>query len=271
MRLAVTELLSDGVIGSCRYADETLSTNTDALNDVQSGLANESHLPKLFLTDRQTSGRGRQGNQWLSSHDSLTFSLLIRFDVRSPNATLISIAAGIGVAQGIEHSCAPLKVSLKWPNDICIVETTPTTPQLRKLGGILIETSASAPDRMVIGIGINIDRAPELTDTETSAVALTQIAQRSICREDLLQSIVTSVLELIDETTGDDAASSRNRLIQSYRSRCALSGRQISLRQNDQIIEGHCLGISDDGSLRLQHNGQHVDLRSGEVQQVRFR
>ncbi|OYP37899.1 biotin--[acetyl-CoA-carboxylase] ligase [Rhodopirellula sp. MGV] len=267
MRLAVSEMIDEGLVRSCVYTEQTGSTNSDALQSLQTDAAAPSHLPRLYLTDRQTSGRGRQGNQWHSSNDSLTFSLLCDFDLQSPNAALVSIATGIGVAQGIEHCCSPLRVMLKWPNDICAIETDRKGQirQLRKLGGILIETSASAANRLVIGIGINVDRAPEqLADSQSPALALADIAQRSVGREELLNAITASVLESISDLQIPE------RLMGQYRSRCVLTGRAISLRQNDQLVEGVCRGISDEGSLLLECNGQTLELRSGQVQRVRF-
>ncbi|MCD0461440.1 biotin--[acetyl-CoA-carboxylase] ligase [Roseiconus lacunae] len=269
MRLAVSSLITDGVIGSATYHAETSSTNSDALQSIQAsptdGLPSD-HLPRLFLTDRQTAGRGRQGNQWNSSEDSLTFSLLVKFDSHSPHADLTSVACGVAVSQGIEYCCAPIRVGLKWPNDLCVVRDGQRR-MIEKLGGILIESSAAAPHRLIIGIGINVANRPQLTNGHsTPAIALYDVVERRVSREDLLQSIVQSVTESLRALS-----TSGKEVVKAYRSRCVLSGRPITLRQNDSLIEGLCQGIADDGSLQITGaHGQTQLLRSGQVHQVRL-
>lgn len=117
--------------------------------------------PAVLIADRQTSGRGRLGRRWQSEAGaSLTFSMLL--PLAAPDWSGLSLAVGLALAESLDahapvalHAGARLKVMLKWPNDLWLVEGEEPG---RKLGGVLIESLASvAGNRFaVIGIGINL-------------------------------------------------------------------------------------------------------------------
>lgn len=261
-RLTTEQLIADGVLGSAVCSASTESTNSDALAELTPDFT--PPLPRLHVTESQTAGRGRQGNRWHSENDSLTFSLVADFDPHAPSAGLLSLTTGVAVAKAIEYVCAPCRITLKWPNDICM---TGENGLLQKLGGILIETSASMNDRVIIGIGLNLNRSPSLTDTSsTPPVSLGEMLGRSVRRDDMLSAVVTSVLEAIDALPQDCSE-----LLTEYRGRCALRGKDLSLKQADRLINGRCIGIADDGSLELLVDGQPLRVRSGQVQQIRPR
>ena len=149
----------------------TGSTNADLLarlaTAAPASTAARQLAPMLLLALVQTAGRGRAGRRWESDDVSLTFSLAWPF--ARPLAALVGLplAVGVAVAEALaQHGAA---VTLKWPNDVL--------QDGRKLGGILIETAASAATQQesepacwaVIGIGVNIDRASESASGRDSA------------------------------------------------------------------------------------------------------
>ncbi|QEG00507.1 Bifunctional ligase/repressor BirA [Stieleria maiorica] len=267
LRHTLGELIRDGVIASAVYRQSTASTNSDALADLQSGQIDEGLLPRLYLADRQTAGRGRHGNAWVSKEDALTFSLAVDFDLAQHCAAVLSPAVGVAVARAIEFACAPCRVALKWPNDICVLRSPEpaAAPALFKLGGILIETAASIDRRLVIGVGLNLNGKPDLnTPHATPPASIAEITTRHVGREALLSAHAESLAEMLDEIADDPAA-----LIQQYRMRCALAGNELSLRQSRELITGHCTGIADDGSLELIVDGTRRHFRSGQVHRIR--
>lgn len=267
LRRTVEQLIDDGKIASAVYRCQSESTNSDAVADVQSGAIADTVLPRLYLTDQQTAGRGRLGNTWVSDGDSLTFSLVVDFDFTSPSAALLSPAVGVAIARAIEFNCAPSRVALKWPNDVCLFwSPAPGMPaELRKLGGVLIETAAGVGRRSVIGIGLNLNRKPELgVPGHTPPGSLSELTQRAVCKGDLLAVLAESLAETITELVAG-----QGQLVDDYRSRCALTGKDLSLMQNGQLVTGYCTGITDDGSLELVSGGHRRHFRSGEVQRVR--
>ena len=265
LRSAVAAMIEAKALASAVYRESTLSTNDDAIEDLQSGRLPEGAIPRLYLADQQTAGRGRQGNQWHSDTSALTFSLVVS-SINDRLTNLVSIAAGVAVARAIEHECAPIQTGLKWPNDICgQTSGTESTNRIGKLGGILIETVTVPQRRFVIGIGINISTIPDLPmGSRTSPISLGQFSSKTVTRAELLHSIVASMNETLDELESD-----RGVVISEFRSRCVLSGNDLTLRHGEDEVIGHCLGITDDGALELVIDGRRQQYRSGEVQQVR--
>jgi BirA family biotin operon repressor/biotin-[acetyl-CoA-carboxylase] ligase len=266
LRSAVGQLIDEGVVASASCTAQTASTNSDALAELARPLP--LRLPRLHVTELQTAGRGRQGNRWQSDSDSLTFSLVLPFDPGGPSGGVLSLATGVAVAEALEFVVAPRRIALKWPNDICVggLESDLAEPRLGKLGGILIETTASSGNHAVIGIGLNINRRPESGACGTLAAALAELLGRPIERTEVLLAVVGSVIESLAGMHDDLPG-----VVKRYRSRCLLQGRQLSLRQADRLLSGHCVGVADDGSLELIVDGVKRRVRSGEVQQIRPR
>jgi len=267
LRSAAEELIAEEVLASAVCSAATASTNNDALEEL--GRITAEALPRLHVTDRQTAGRGRQGNRWQSDTDSLTFSLIVPFEVRSPAGGVVSLAVGVAVAEAVEFVYAPCRLVLKWPNDICMnaASRTGSPAQLHKLGGILIESSASIENRLVVGIGLNLNRSPEIADTaSTPPASLADLLGRTVDRRETLVSVVNRVVESLAALDAE-----MTDVIKQYRSRCVLQGKHLSLKQADRTISGHCGGIADDGALELVVDGVTQRFRSGQVQQIRPR
>ncbi|MGI4982863.1 MAG: biotin--[acetyl-CoA-carboxylase] ligase [Janthinobacterium lividum] len=109
--------------------------------------------PVVRRARRQSAGRGRLGRPWVSTPgNSLLFSLGVVMPCPLSALPGLSLAVGVAVLEGLR--CLPLtqpeRLGLKWPNDILLDDA--------KLGGILIESAASAPHAtaLVIGVGLNL-------------------------------------------------------------------------------------------------------------------
>ncbi|HZO98126.1 MAG TPA: biotin--[acetyl-CoA-carboxylase] ligase [Gaiellaceae bacterium] len=118
------------------YERETASTQLLPPADAPHGA--------VALAEHQTAGRGRLGRVWLDEPGSgLTFSVVLRPPpppARWPELTVVAARAVAGaVGPG---------ATLKDPNDVLL--------DGRKVAGILAE----AGDRVVLGIGVNVGRAP---------------------------------------------------------------------------------------------------------------
>lgn len=141
------------------------------------------HLPEttLVVTKRQTRGRGRQGRSWSDDEGNIMASLAITPPENLGDGLMwVPIAAGVSAAEAIEllslkaaPSAALDGLRLKWPNDLMWEGS--------KMGGILCESRFSGDkiSGIVIGIGLNLKTAPQLSDMATAALfekvdALTQ-------------------------------------------------------------------------------------------------
>ena len=72
----------------------------------------------VAATHIQTKGRGRRGRSWQSAlGESLTFSLLWRFNGGAATLSGLSLAVGVAIIRSL-HRFGVLSAQLKWPNDV---------------------------------------------------------------------------------------------------------------------------------------------------------
>lgn len=261
-RRAIESLIEQGVCNSAVYHAEAGSTNTLAISDLQNGELDTSlgDLPRLYLADQQTSGRGRHGRSWQSDGGTLTFSLLVPFQPESEDVgRLLSIAVGVAIARSIEYSFAPLQTRLKWPNDVYI--------DSGKVAGILMETSPAQPQQVVIGVGINVGTTPEIDDHTSAAPArsLAQVTGTLTKRYDLLPIVIEQITESITELEGDPSE-----ILTDFRKRCLLTGQTIQFQSPSGTQQGHCQGITDTGHLKINTETGPQQIESGEATTLRL-
>ncbi|MDR2441322.1 MAG: biotin--[acetyl-CoA-carboxylase] ligase [Planctomycetaceae bacterium] len=240
-----------------------ISSTNDRLKDI----LKQSILPKLpclIVAKRQTAGRGRGNKVWWSSDGALLMSLgfeLASFSLKRTDLSLFSLAVGLAVLKTIRN-WLPEKnnIGLHWPNDIYIDD--------KKISGILIESPT--PQHLVVGVGINVNNR------------LNEIPPEF--RTEFTNKPITSLIDILDETTDHSILITNflkllsdeiNRitvepleLIREAERYCVQIGKELTIRSNHKVIQGHCFGLAPDGSLRLQtsngieHNGELLVVNS---------
>jgi BirA family transcriptional regulator, biotin operon repressor / biotin---[acetyl-CoA-carboxylase] ligase len=104
----------------------------------------------VVVAEEQTAGRGRLGRPWFAAPGAnLLFSINLRPTVETPRLPELSVVAGEACAEAIREVTG-LNPAIKPPNDLLVGG--------RKLAGILAE---AREDRVVLGIGINVNVATE--------------------------------------------------------------------------------------------------------------
>jgi BirA family biotin operon repressor/biotin-[acetyl-CoA-carboxylase] ligase len=253
--LDVRHLPRETFVRQIRALDETESTNTVALGWSAQLLPQE--LPALVITERQTAGRGRGANRWWSGPGGLTFSLLLepaRHGLPASRWPALSLAVGGAIATAMEREAPRSDVRLKWPNDVFV--------NGRKVGGVLIETPPTTAQRLVVGVGLNVNNslaeAPD--DVRQRAIALCDVHGRTFDRNDLLVRLLQQL-----QVDLEALASSAPSLLTRWRKLCLLTGRSVVITDSGRTIAGTCLGIDDDGALRVQTGSSVERLFSGVV------
>lgn len=212
----------------------------------------------LISAGEQTAGRGRQGRSWVAPPGS---ALLCSFVLRNPPA-LLSLIAGVAVCDTVgEHA------RVKWPNDVILERAGSDDlghanehrqPLLAKLAGILVE---GRPQQgwAVLGVGLNVavnleELPPEV---RTSAASL-----------QLEPSAIEPLLTRLQETLERRLAQPANTVLDAWRERDALRGRNVSWTHPDGTPQGRgrAEGIDAEGHLLVAlGNGTTVALSAGEV------
>jgi len=253
---ALLEPACPGIRVDC--VDTAASTNTTLLEQARRGDAGAA----LLAARSQTAGRGRQGRSWWSEPDaSLTFSLALPLDRADWSG--LSLAAGLAVAEAFAPQVGP-ELGLKWPNDLWLRDPSDPASPGRKLGGILIETTAPAaaasPARVaVVGVGLNVrgPGAPIDPQRYGSGYACLQERLPTADAPAVLLRVAPALLAGLLRFAQEGFAPLRAR----YAARDVLAGRPVLAG----AIHGRAAGVNDLGLL-LVHTEMGVQaIASGEV------
>jgi BirA family transcriptional regulator, biotin operon repressor / biotin---[acetyl-CoA-carboxylase] ligase len=214
-----------------------------------------------LVADVQTAGRGQRGRQWHAAPgQALLCSVAWQFARPRPLDGL-SLAVGVMVAEALDIGTTGRerdRLRLKWPNDLLIDET-------HKLGGILIETIASAGETRtaVIGIGLNLRMpAAELAEPAMPPIGLDAWSGITNHRDEVLGRVLTA----LDDGLGRFARAGFTEFQARWWARRAYASERVAARLPDgEVISGTMHSISDRGALVIEsERGLHT-LVSGEV------
>ena len=134
------------------------STNDVAIKKIRQGF-----LSGIIISKKQTKGRGRYGNKWISIKKNLFMSVFFNLNRNKSLKNLTFITCRI--VQKSLFKLIKKKIKIKKPNDLLINE--------KKLCGILQETIFYKSKKFaIVGIGINVDRSPIIVNYPTTYVNL---------------------------------------------------------------------------------------------------
>jgi BirA family biotin operon repressor/biotin-[acetyl-CoA-carboxylase] ligase len=173
----------------------------------------------------------------------------------------VALVAGLAICEALIESAPGAEVRLKWPNDILLGG--------RKVCGILSESVPGWRDRLVVGIGVNVNNRIDLgsPDAELKRLARPPI---SLVEQDGIQrdptSVLISILDRFDRRWRDLLAAGSAALFTAYRERCFLTGRIVTIEQpGGSRHTGICQGIDGGGRLSLRTEQGTIDFSSGTV------
>jgi BirA family transcriptional regulator, biotin operon repressor / biotin---[acetyl-CoA-carboxylase] ligase len=228
---------------------------TGSTNDVASSLAaSADHEGAIVIAGAQTAGRGRRGHAWLSPPGSGLYVSVVLTPARATDrdraTTLITLAAGVALAEGLETATA-LRVDLKWPNDLFVAR--------RKLGGILSEGVA---DAVVVGYGINVSEMAFPPDLAGRATSLETEAANPVDRARVLAETLVALARRYD----DLLAGRFDAILDEWRARApAARGARVSWTTSSGTQIGVTDGIDDRGALLVRMNARTERIVAGEV------
>ena len=141
----------------------------------------------IFITEKQTKGRGRHGKKW-SSPNSGNIYMTISTSQNTSQMNPISLISGLICKKAIDKLIRKPSIMLKWPNDILFND--------KKIGGILVETEIKKENiKTIIGIGINLN----INKEESWWGDLSKFALESK-RNELINLILAEFLNIFDNS-----------------------------------------------------------------------
>lgn len=243
-------------VAAVEWHAELASTNDRAL-----ALAAESQtphaLPLVIVAERQAAGRGRGGNTWWAAEGALTFSLLLdtsALELPPARWPLASLTTGLAVCETLDQLAPQAWAALKWPNDVYLRE--------RKACGILIEAPPAIADRLVVGIGINVNNG--------FADAPPEVRQRAISLKDAT-GLPFDMTEVLLRVLGQLAlrwkqlAAGDIEFAALWQRWCLLTGRHVTVASGNTPVRGLCRGIDAEGALLVTTEQGEQRLFAGTV------
>src|SRR5262245_15665919 len=231
---AITTALGPHSTIRLEVLDECPSTNALLAERAAAGAPSGSGV----VCELQSAGRGRRGASWHSGlGDSVTLSVLWRFERGTASLSGLPLAIGVACARALEALGAE-GVGLKWPNDI--------VRGGGKLGGILVEVSGdgSRAAAAVIGVGINV-RTPAAAKRAAGRPVADlggAIGTRNALAARLATEIATAASAFEREGFGP--------FREEWMGRHAWQGRRVRVQApSRRTVDGIAAGVADDGAL----------------------
>lgn len=261
------QITKDSIVKSVHYYDEIDSTNNEAKRVAEN---EDTKDGTLFITESQTTGRGRRGRNWASPKGSgIWMTLLLKPQIPPASASMLTIVSAIAMVEAINKALdeasenaqdAVLDKSsvcgIKWPNDIVL--------NGKKICGILTEMSAEMDyiHFVVIGIGLNantLEFDESIRDVASSILKETGIKINRSRLVALFSRCFNGVFETFVKS-GDLAG-----LKERYNNMLLNRDREVKAIYSDRTVEGVARGINDVGELIVDTDEGEIIIRAGEV------
>ncbi len=209
------------------------------VDSTQAFLRRNPHLGFCaVLADRQTEGRGRQGNRWESAAGVGLWMSVVLPAPLGVGPGLVLQRAMTAASQVLDPEGRIL--GLKWPNDLVAWKDG----RLVKLGGILGEQIGG---RLILGLGVNLTSAPVIPGRAIPPACLMDLGLAAPARPTLAMHITKSW----------------NDLAQYLQPLFRWPEAGTPLRWEDG--QGTCLGWEPDGRLKVATAEGVRRLSAGDV------
>ncbi|SFP10682.1 biotin--[acetyl-CoA-carboxylase] ligase [Qipengyuania nanhaisediminis] len=234
------------------YLAETGSTNADLLERVRQG--ERVSEGNWLVAERQLAGKGRQGRTWFDGAGNFMGSTVVEVRASDPPPASLALVVGLAVYETVVAIVSePGALALKWPNDLLL--------RGAKLAGILLEREG---DAIVVGIGVNLGKAPDLPDRETIALsALGPAPDRNQFANSLARQLDTELERW--RTFGLPP------MIRRWELAAHALGTELRVQPpGEDVLLGAFAGLDDSGALQLRlPDGEVKVIHAGDVMLAR--
>ncbi|MDO4162107.1 MAG: biotin--[acetyl-CoA-carboxylase] ligase [Pseudomonadota bacterium] len=220
----------------------------DSTNDAIKKYCENSGKKIVLSAQKQTAGRGRRGRNWCSLNGNLFFSMAFEYDIRE--AGKLSFISSLSLLQALKSLSPVADILLKWPNDVLLNQA--------KVSGILLEKGNGA--YIIIGIGVNIARSPQLQDSVYKTVSLADAAVKSTPAE-VLSLFMKHFLQNLSLLQTKGFAVLRDEWLKYAKN----LGQEIIVRQNGKTEKGIFEGIDEDAALLLKTSAGQKRILAGDI------
>ena len=206
----------------------------------------------IVLANKQSKGRGRRGNQWISPSGNIYCSIALSINQPSKDLFKYGMLVSVVIKHSLEH-IGLVDILFKWPNDIYCHN--------KKISGIIQESYSNKFNRriLIIGIGINFISSPQNTTYQTTHITK---YEKNISRKQYFEIFINYFLHYFNEFILNNNVD----FIFEYKKIQMFLNTNIKIKiDENKIIDGRFIGINDDGSLKLIKNNLETSIYSGKI------
>ncbi|WP_266077331.1 biotin--[acetyl-CoA-carboxylase] ligase [Haladaptatus caseinilyticus] len=237
-------------------------------NDRARELACDGAADIAVLADEQIGGRGRLNRAWFGPSGGVWLSLVLRPDIPTSHAPLLTLAAAVAVTRAAREAGVPAEI--KWPNDVLVPSAVAYEGESgqhpddglvgdEKLAGILTEMEGEAGrvSWVVVGIGINVNiEGDDLPDGATSVQEAAGTVDRRIFVQRLLEEF-------------DTLRVSPDKILSAWREHAATLGQRVRVETPSGNVVGTAIDIESPGVLVVETDDGDVRVHAGDCEHLR--
>lgn len=244
--LLIPEIIEKALQIQVSYNEKSISTQKDAKENI---LTNPK-TPQLYLAPKQEMAKGRMNRPFFTSENGgIYMSLHLKPNVHYSDLEPFTMMAASSITKAISRLTG-IDTQIKWVNDIYLGQ--------KKIAGIITEAITSVETGLItdviIGIGLNFFIKDFPDDLNSKAGSLFSV-QPTVTRNQL----IIEIWKLFTEIPVKDH-------IKVYKEKSLVLNRQVTFMENDTLISGKAIAITDEGHLVIRlESGQEKILRSGEI------
>ncbi|CAJ1064466.1 biotin--protein ligase isoform X1 [Xyrichtys novacula] len=243
--------LKTSLLGHTLLYAEVVTSTMDLLEGLNLHIPRDAGL--IAVATRQTKGRGRGGNAWLSPLGCAMFTLSIQVDLSSQlgqripflqHLVALAVVEAVRTLPGYED----IDLRVKWPNDIYY-------SSVMKLGGVLVtSTMMGSTFHLLVGCGFNVTNSNPtvcINDLIHRYNVENGCSLQPLSCPQLIARTVSYLENLINsfQKGGPDA------VLPTYYSRWIHSGTKVRLWSEDGL-EVECVGLDQNGFLQVHSREQ---------------
>lgn len=238
--------LTSSVLGRVVMYTDVIPTTMSLFGGIQFSIPD--NVGVIAIAGRQTSGKGRSGNVWLSPEGCAMFTLPLSLTTDSllgdrpsflQHVMSLAVVHAIRSMEGYED----LDLRLKWPNDIYFGSHV-------KFGGVLVNSSIMGSKlHAVMGCGVNVSNARPTTSINSIIDQFNQEHKTCLNRMTTSQVIARTVSTL-EQLLTDFQHSGHLHFCQLYYRYWLHSGARVRVESEGKAEMDIC-GLDDFGFLRV--------------------
>lgn len=223
----------------------------DSIASTQAAVKSNS----LLLSNHQTAGIGRRGNNWLSPPDrSISFSYRFELPLSPNDMAGYQLTSALAVIQAMITFEQPIKAKVKWPNDLYFDN--------KKFAGVLINLKPNSHNSIdvILGMGINWCLATHELNSVNQAVCNIPLLNKPSRSE-----FMSQLIDQINHNNQLFVSEGIDGFLSSWQQHDALLNQVIKVNNHPDTITGRYCGIDASGQLMIESAGQIKHFSSGEV------